>query len=83
MSDNVYADLGFDNPEEMLAKSKVAVRISQAITSQKLRRVDAAKIMGITRSEVANILRGFFGRYSIQDLERFADNLHPTENPSS
>jgi len=33
---NVYADLGYDNPEEALAKAQPAARISEIIETRKL-----------------------------------------------
>ena len=44
-SGNVFADLGFENPEEELAKAKLVVALSQVIAQT-----------GLTQSKVADIL---------------------------
>jgi predicted XRE-type DNA-binding protein len=70
-SGNVYADLGFKNPEEMLAKANLAILISEAIEKRKLTQKKAAEIMGIDQPKVSAILRGRLSGFTIERLMRF------------
>ncbi len=43
----MLADLGFENAEEMLSRTKLAVAIKDVIKDRKLTQVQAAKLMAI------------------------------------
>lgn len=70
-SGNVYADLGFSNPEEMLAKAKLAILISDIIKERKLTQKKAAEVMGVDQPKVSAILRGYLSGFTIDRLFRF------------
>lgn len=70
-SGNVYADLGFKNPEEMMAKANLAILIGDTIKKRKLRQKRAAEIMGIDQPKVSAILRGRLSGFTIERLMRF------------
>lgn len=74
-SGNVYADLGFDNPEEELAKAQLAMMIDDAIRGRRLTQQAAAKLMGIDQPKVSHILRGNLGGFSTQRLIDFLTTL--------
>lgn len=57
---NVYADLGFDNAEEMLVKAQLASKIGDIIRRRKLTQVQAAELLGITQPKLSGLLRGQF-----------------------
>lgn len=69
-SGNIYADLGFANAEEMLAKAKLAILISDIIKRRKLTQKKAADIMGIDQPKVSAILRGYLSGFTIDRLLR-------------
>ena len=46
-SGNIYKDLGFENPEEELAKARLASMIYDIIEERGLTQVEAAKILDI------------------------------------
>jgi predicted XRE-type DNA-binding protein len=46
-SGNVFADLGYPNPQEALAKARLAQRIAELIEEQNLTQVQAAVLLGI------------------------------------
>jgi predicted XRE-type DNA-binding protein len=52
-SGNVFADLGLPNPEERLAKSRLASMIYDIIEERELTQVEAAKILGISQPKVS------------------------------
>jgi predicted XRE-type DNA-binding protein len=55
-SDNVFADLGFENPEEELLKADLTGEIAEIIKKKKLTQAQAARIMGITQPRVSSLL---------------------------
>lgn len=68
---NVFADLGFDNPEEMLAKARLVSEIHKAIKNKKLTQTEAAEILGLTQPKLSILLKGQFKGYSTDRLIRF------------
>lgn len=54
-SGNVFADLGFDNPEEMETKAKLVSQINAIIKKRKLTQKQAGEILGITQSRVSDL----------------------------
>jgi predicted XRE-type DNA-binding protein len=74
-SGNVYADLGFENPAEELAKAELALMIDQAIQERGLTQKAAAVLMGIDQPKVSHILHGRLGGFSTQRLMEFLTAL--------
>ncbi len=59
-SGNVFRDIGVSNPDAMLAKAQLAVRIISIISERKLTLRNAAEIVGMPQPKLSNILRGQF-----------------------
>lgn len=74
-SGNVFADLGFKNPEEMMAKANLAILISETIKKRKLTQQRAAEVMGIDQPKVSAILRGRLSGFTIERLIRLLMTL--------
>lgn len=74
-SGNVFADLGFENPDLELFKSTIVQRITEVIRARKLTQVKAAEILGLDQPKVSALLRGRFGGYSTDRLLRFLTAL--------
>lgn len=70
-SGNVFADLAVPNPEEALAKAKLAAKIADLIESKCLTQVSAAKLLGIDQPKVSALLRGRLTGFSIERFMRF------------
>jgi predicted XRE-type DNA-binding protein len=70
-SGNVFADLGFAQPEEELAKAKLAVHIWKIINDRKLTQTAAGKIMGLDQPKVSALLNGRLANFSSDRLMRF------------
>jgi predicted XRE-type DNA-binding protein len=70
-SGNVFADLGFDQPDEELAKAKLAVHIWKIINDRKLTQTAAGKIMGLDQPKVSALLGGRLANFSSDRLMRF------------
>lgn len=74
-SGNVFADLGFPNPEEELAKADLAIRISQLLGERKLTQKQAASLLGIDQPKVSALLSGKLEGFSTERLLRFINRL--------
>jgi predicted XRE-type DNA-binding protein len=70
-SGNVYAYLGYENPEEMLLKAQLVRLLSQAIKAKGLNQYQAAEVLGIDQPKVSALVRGQFRGYSLERLFRF------------
>ena len=70
-SGNVFADLGVENPEEALAKAKLARAISVIITRRHLTQTQAASVLGVDQPKVSSLMRGRLAGFSIDRLLRF------------
>jgi predicted XRE-type DNA-binding protein len=72
---NVFADLGYPNAEEALAKSRLAQRIAELIQNRALTRDQAARLLGIDQPKVSKLLRGRLREFSTERLFRFLNAL--------
>ena len=59
-SGNVYADLGFENAEQMLVKARLVAKIGEIIRRRRLTQAQAAELLGIPQPKLSNMLRGRF-----------------------
>ena len=59
-SQNVYADLGIADAEEMLVKAQLATKIAEIIKRRKLTQIQASVLLGMPQPKLSNMLRGRF-----------------------
>ena len=71
-TDNVLADLGFDDAEELTAKAALALKLNTLIEARGLSQIEAAAITGMTQPKVSQVRR-----YKLQNssLERLMQAL--------
>ena len=74
-SGNVFADLGFANPEEELLKAKLVREIRGIIKRRKLTQTKAAAMLGLKQPDVSALVTGRVGKFSIDRLVRCLDRL--------
>jgi predicted XRE-type DNA-binding protein len=74
-SGNVFADLGFDNPEEELLKAKLVREIRAIIKRRKLTQAKAAAMLGLKQPNVSALVTGRVGKFSIDRLVRCLDRM--------
>ncbi len=74
-STNVFADLGYANSGEMLAKAKLVSRISDIIKQRRITQGDAAMLLGIDQPNVSRLLRGQLSGFSYERLLKFLNAL--------
>ena len=69
-SGNVFADLGFDNPDEMQLRADLVHELREIIKRRRLTQVAAAKLLGIAQPDLSVLLRGRLTKYSLERLLR-------------
>ena len=67
-SGNIFKDLGFPNPDEELAKVKLASKINRLIADQGMTQKEASEFLGISRSKMTSLRNGRLGQFSIDLL---------------
>jgi predicted XRE-type DNA-binding protein len=74
-SDNIFADIGLSNADELLVKAQLVNQISDLIEARQLTQVQAAEILGVDQPKVSALLRGKISGFSIDRLFRFLNAL--------
>jgi predicted XRE-type DNA-binding protein len=74
-SGNVFADLGFPNPERELLKARLTLEIYRLIKKRDLTQADAGKILGIKQPHVSALMRNRSGAFSMERLMDFLTAL--------
>ncbi|MCC5871668.1 MAG: XRE family transcriptional regulator [Gammaproteobacteria bacterium] len=71
-TENVLLDLGFDDAEELSAKTLLAVKLNELIEKRGLNQTEAAGITGMTQPKISQVRR-----YKLQNisLERLMQAL--------
>jgi predicted XRE-type DNA-binding protein len=67
-SGNVFADLGFEEPEIERVKAHLAFTISQLIKERGLTQAGAAQLLGLKQPNVSLLVRGNTDSYSLERL---------------
>lgn len=57
---NIFADIGLPNPEELLVKSQIVIKIKEEMEARNLTQKQAASIIEIPQPRLSKILRGQF-----------------------
>jgi predicted XRE-type DNA-binding protein len=74
-SGNVFADLGRPQPEEALAKARLAYEIEKGIRKRGLAQAEAGKVLGIDQPKVSALRNGRLSGFSVERLIRFLNAL--------
>lgn len=75
-SGNVFADLGFENPEEMSLKATLAFRIASVLKHRNLTQAAMGETLGIPQSKVSRLLSGKLDGFSVERLIHFLLRLN-------
>jgi predicted XRE-type DNA-binding protein len=70
-SGNVFADLGFPNASEMLAKAELVRRINNIIEERKLTQIQAARILRASQPNISLLRAGRLTEFSLDRLLRY------------
>ena len=74
-SGNVFADLGFPNPEREQLKARLKLQIYRLIKDRGLTQAQAGAILGIKQPHVSGLMRGRSGNFSVERLMEFLTAL--------
>ncbi len=74
-SENVFADVGLANAEELKAKTLLMIEIKRIVKQRKLKQIDIAEILKIPQPKVSSLLKGNISGFSTERLMRFLNAL--------
>ena len=74
-SGNVFADIGFPNPEEALMKAEIARQLNLILDNRGMSQVEAGVVLGIPQPRVSDLSRGRLDKFSLEKLIDFAKRL--------
>ncbi|MBL8220019.1 MAG: XRE family transcriptional regulator [Bryobacterales bacterium] len=72
---NVFADLGFANPEQEQLKANLTLQIYRTLKARGLTQAKAGELLGIQQPHVSNLMRGRSGSFSVGRLMEFLTAL--------
>ena len=75
-SGNIFEDLGLPDAGELLLKAELGYEIFRILEERGLNQTEAAKVLGVKRSEVSRLKGGKFNHYSVERLLTFLDRLN-------
>ena len=70
-SGNVFADIGFANPEREQLKAHLTLQIYRIIRERHLTQAQAGAILGIKQPHVSALMRNRSGNFSVERLMDF------------
>ena len=76
-SGNVFAELGLQNPELLLAKATLVRRLRAAMAERGLTDAAAAALLKLDEHKLRALLRGQTGRYSLDPAVPVPEYLRP------
>jgi predicted XRE-type DNA-binding protein len=74
-SGNVYADLHYVDPEDMLVKARLVAKIADIIRQRGLTQAQTARLLRLTQPKVSSLLKGRFSGISERRLLRCLTRL--------
>ena len=74
-SGNVFADLGFENAEEMFTRGKIGIHVLRLLQQRNLKQREISELLGIPQPEVSHLMKGEFQRFSEGKLLIFLKRL--------
>lgn len=87
VTDNVLADLGFSDAEELTAKTMLAKKVNDIVLSRRLTQFEAAKLLGMPQPKISAIrnykLRGISLERLMQALTALGQHVEIVVSPSN
>jgi predicted XRE-type DNA-binding protein len=74
-SGNVFADIGFDNAEEMLLKSELVRQINKTIKERELTSVQTRDMLNLNEEMLSNLSKGRLTELTLENLFRYLNIL--------
>jgi predicted XRE-type DNA-binding protein len=74
-SGNIFADIGLENPEELLLKAKLGFEISELIQKKGLTQAEVAKRSALDQPKISRLLNGQLSGFSVDRLFSILNRL--------
>jgi predicted XRE-type DNA-binding protein len=74
-SGNVFADIGFDNAEEMLLKSELVRQINKTIKERELTPTQTRDMLNLDEEMLSNLSKGSLTEFTLENLFRYLNIL--------
>jgi predicted XRE-type DNA-binding protein len=74
-SDNIFADIGLKNADELLARAQIGVEVLKILEERNLKQREISDLLGLKQSEVSHLMNGRFNRFSAEKLVFFLKKL--------
>jgi len=74
-SGNIFADLGFPNPEKEQLKAKLVLAIYKIIKARGYTQKEAAEVLGTDQPKISLLMNNRGGNYSVNKLMDFLTRL--------
>ena len=74
-SGNVYADLGLEGADELLARAKIGFHVYKLLKDRGLTQREMASLLGVKQPEVSHLMNGHFSRFTTDKLLDFLMRL--------
>lgn len=75
-SGNVFADLGLDDADDLLARAKIGFLVYTLLKDKHLKQREIAELLGIKQPEVSHLMNGRFNRFTTDKLLAFLKRLN-------
>ncbi len=76
-SGNVFADLGFEDADELFTRGKIGIQVICILKQRNLKHREISQILGISQLEVFHLMNGEFQRLSEGKILIFLKRLDP------
>src|ERR1700688_2512680 len=74
-SGNIFADLGLEDSDELLARAQIGVFVFKILKDKKLKQREIAGVLGIAQPDVSHLMNGHFSRFTTDKLLDFLKRL--------
>jgi predicted XRE-type DNA-binding protein len=74
-SDNIFADLGLDDADELYIRACLGVQVMKILKKRYYSQSEAAEVLGVKQPEVSALMRAKFSRFSQERLIGFLNKL--------
>ena len=74
-SGNVFADLGFEDADELFARAQLGFHVTKILEDRGLKQREIAKLLGMAQPDVSHLMNGHFSRFTTDKLLEFFKKL--------
>lgn len=74
-TDNIFADIGLENADELLARAQIGVEVLKILQERQLKQREIGVVLHIRQPEVSHLMNGRFHRFTEGKLMGFLKKL--------